>query len=325
MGGVSVTIKKIRLELIDLENPFRSSVESPALSMSLLHSKLQEPLIVEGPINGRYILVEGYRRFDSLSRMGTTWVICNVQEVTNEEGRVIKRLRNELHRKKKTGYELERMIEFLLNRGLSEAEIARQVKVSISVIKKHIKSLDVDLDLKEKAEKAKVGKDGITKLYKLPNVSERIKNILCDRFLIKEIFGYHVDSIEKVVKESLFSVLTEESQKRCINEVISQTKFDNDRAKTAVCSEIVSSGIQADLEVNNCVYIESVRLLEKLNQIYKYGFINDLPRNERMNIQSLIYHLVRLTNTPLHWDEFPSTPIKENKNQNKQMNFETRH
>lgn len=241
--------------------------------------------------------------------LGVEFVKCIIQKVTSPEQRVIKRLSTELHRKKKTGYELERMIGFLVNKGFSPKEIAKQTDVTTYTINRHIRSLDVDKELKKRAELAKVGKDGLTRLCKLPNVTNEIKSDLIEDYLQKVFFGYQVDSIEQVVMDSHFVQLSNEGKQCSIKQAIDESKFAQPQAKKIIYSNIVKEQQICDEEVINFVYRNTCTQLVDIIGICNSTFQDQLSRLQIRNLQLLIHSLVQVTKTPYYWSNFPNETI----------------
>jgi hypothetical protein len=128
--------KSIALEHIKLEDESRKNLEDLSLATSIKQNGLIEPLIVEEKNSNCFILVEGYRRFWALKHLNVPFVTCKVEKITSKDSRILKRLRVELKSKKKTGYEVERMISFLLDNGYTEDDIAKQCNIQKKNCKK---------------------------------------------------------------------------------------------------------------------------------------------------------------------------------------------
>lgn len=100
-----------------------------------------------GPTNlsrseiSEYIFVEGYRRYESLKRSAQKHALFFVESISNAEGRVLKRLKSELHSKRKTGFERERMVAFLLEKNYTPEQIASNCGVAKETIKRYMKSM----------------------------------------------------------------------------------------------------------------------------------------------------------------------------------------
>ncbi|PFA51598.1 chromosome partitioning protein ParB, partial [Bacillus cereus] len=94
----------------------------------------------------------GYRRFWALKHLNVPLVTCKVEKLISKDSRVLKRLRIELKSKKKTGYEVERMISFLLGDGYTEDDIAKQCNIQKKTVKKYINGKDVNTHWKIRAE-----------------------------------------------------------------------------------------------------------------------------------------------------------------------------
>lgn len=297
-------VRKIPLSSIQPEEQFRQDIEDLTLTLSIKMHGLQKPLLVEGPTDdNKYILIEGYRRFYSLQQIGCTEVPCIIHDITNKARRVIKRLRNELHRKKKTGYELERMIQFLLENNYTIDQIAQETNVTKKTIQKHIKSLDIDPEAKKQAEKIGAGKDGLTRLLTLSNTFSSVIDTFKEKYLEKAIFSYHVDSFERVVNIKGFKDLPAISQEKCLLEAMNQAKFGKNQAKKIVYAESLKyhNGQEAALFIFEEIYSN----LEKVISYCHPNLINGLNKGQISKLHALIETLAQKTRIPEYWNHFP--------------------
>ncbi|WP_050180524.1 ParB/Srx family N-terminal domain-containing protein [Domibacillus robiginosus] len=130
--------RNVPLSYIKEEEAFRSDLEDFGLTTDIQETELNKPLIVEKIETNQFVLVEGYRRFRALKDLNTPSVMCQVENLTSPDARVLKRLRTELKIKKRTSDEIERMITFLLDAGYHEDEIAKQCTVEKKTIKKYM-------------------------------------------------------------------------------------------------------------------------------------------------------------------------------------------
>ncbi|MCD8503243.1 MAG: ParB/RepB/Spo0J family partition protein [Bacillaceae bacterium] len=129
--------KKIKLSQIRLETSYRKSEKDLSLELSISRQGLNVPLTVEEEGKNQYVLVDGYRRFYALDFLGKEYAECSVEKLSSEEERIVKRLGIELHTKKRTAYQLERMINRLLeNEKYDTKLIASLCGVTEATIKK---------------------------------------------------------------------------------------------------------------------------------------------------------------------------------------------
>lgn len=228
-------VKPIKLDWIKEEVSYRHNLPDKKLTQDILVNGLQSPLIVEEVNkNKEYLLIEGYRRFQSLKLLGIKKVNCKIEPMTDQLRRGIKRLRLQLRTKKATGYELERLILSLIDLGMSPPDIANEIGVTRFTIEKHLKSKDIPVYLKETAEKRKVGKDNITKLYSLDVIPNSLRNRLLDDCMNKIIRQHEVDAIVKTAKVPLFTQLPYKLMDLAFNEATKNAKFQKHDAEKVV-------------------------------------------------------------------------------------------
>jgi len=89
----------IRLSQIFLDPSFVCE-EDTRLTADIKKNKLDNPLIVEGPINDHYILVDGYKRYISLVHLGWESAQCTIEPVSDSAYRIAKRLRWDYNKQK---------------------------------------------------------------------------------------------------------------------------------------------------------------------------------------------------------------------------------
>lgn len=299
-------VKQIRSDWIKVEMSYRHDLPDKKLSEDILLNRLQAPLIVEEiKKNQEYILIEGHRRFHSLKSLGYKKMYCKIEPATDELQKGIKRLRLQFRTKKATGYELERLILYLTDLNMSTHDIASEIGVTRFTIEKHIKSKDVPVDLKETAEKRKVGKDNITKLYYIDVIPPRLKSRLLTDCMNKVIRRNEVGAILKTAKVPLFSQLSENLMNSAINEATKIAKFQKQDAE-------------------DIVYLQACRdkRLVALPEVHTFGsryFISELQRlvpqcypwlteqftpTERQAINNLLREFSSAVNT-VYWSDFP--------------------
>ncbi len=192
--------KNISLEYIKLEDEFRKNLEDFSLATSIKQNGLIEPLIVEEKNSNCFILVEGYRRFWALKHLNIPVVACKVEKLTSKDSRVLKRLRVELKSKRKTGYEVERMISFLLDDGYTEDDIAKQCNIQKKTVKKYINGKDVNTQWKIRAEQSGAGIHGLTEIHHLTNIHPENKEYVADIYIKRRINANNVESIKKTYR-----------------------------------------------------------------------------------------------------------------------------
>jgi len=305
--------KEVSLASLILEDVFRKEAENSALTLDLSQRDLQIPLIVEESSHpGKYYLVEGYRRYVSLVRLGFTHAHCIIQEETNPAKRVIKRLSNEFHSKKKSGFERERMIEFLLKNGYDIDRIASETNLTRATIQKHLKSLHIDPEVKKKAELNGAGKDGLTRFLSIKTIREDVHEKYRDQYLTKEIRSYHVDSIELVANNESFQNLSSAAQDECIHRAIEQTKFSRTKANRIVNSVLLKE--MFDEKAHRYMFHEMQKDIKKFQRDYlHHNFLRNMSKEQMKQIHFFITTLAERTGFPINWRPFPDDHLPENK------------
>lgn len=244
--------KNISLKYIKLEDEFRKNLEDFSLATSIKQNGLIEPLIVEEKNSNCFILVEGYRRFWALKHLNVPFVTCKVEKLTSKDSRVLKRLRVELKSKRKTGYEVERMISFLLDDGYTEDDIAKQCNIQKKTVKKYINGKDVNTQWKIRAEQSGAGIHGLTEIHHLTNIHPENKEYVANLYIKRKINANNVESIKTLTKLDEFNKSSKDSQRDCINDMIGDESLNNERLKDIVFTRLLKQ--QYTLSVHQYIF-----------------------------------------------------------------------
>ncbi|WP_336882278.1 ParB/Srx family N-terminal domain-containing protein [Priestia koreensis] len=294
----------IPLNKIELENVFRNNLEDLHLSKSIQQDSQTEPLVVEKRDEHTFILVEGYRRFWALKHSNVEVAFCKVESLSSPESRVVKRLRTELQKKKKTGYELERMISFLLDGQYTVEQIATQCQVAQTTIKKYIKSLDVNPVWKSRAEKTGAGRHGLTEIHKLKNIHPDNHKYLANLYIELEINADGVDRVKKLTKLDSFSEMSKDSQRKCILAALSHEKFDDDKAKDIVFTKELKKKYSP--LIHEHVFNLTIQLLDKAISNCSKNLVTHLSSNQRNILQSKLKTLTSKLGFSINWSNLAS-------------------
>ncbi|QWH16425.1 chromosome partitioning protein ParB [Bacillus mycoides] len=276
----------IPLEHIKLEDEFRKNLEDFSLATSIKQNGLIEPLIVEEKNSNCFILVEGYRRFWALKHLNVPFVTCKVEKLTSKDSRVLNRLRIELKHKKKTGYEVERMISFLLDDGYTEEDIAKQCNIQKKTVKKYINGKDVNTHWKIRAEQSGAGIHGLTEIHYLTNIHPENKEYVADIYIKRKINANNVESIKKLTKLDEFNKSSKDLQRNCINDMIDDESLNNERLKDIVFTRLLKQ--QYTLSVHQYVFDKVLHLFDKLIDICCHNFVNHLTPIQKKDLQRKI-------------------------------------
>ncbi|MGR5941031.1 ParB/RepB/Spo0J family partition protein [Bacillus pacificus] len=278
--------KNISLEYIKLEDEFRKNLEDFSLATSIKQNGLIEPLIVEEKNSNCFILVEGYRRFWALKHLNIPVVACKVEKLTSKDSRVLKRLRVELKSKRKTGYEVERMISFLLDDGYTEDDIAKQCNIQKKTVKKYINGKDVNTQWKIRAEQSGAGIHGLTEIHHLTNIHPENKEYVADIYIKRRINANNVESIKKLTALEEFNKSSKDSQRDCINDMIGDESLNNERLKDIVFTRSLKQ--QYTLSVHQYVFDKVLRLFDKIIDSCCHNFVNYLTPVQKKDLQRKI-------------------------------------
>ncbi|MFZ3578051.1 ParB N-terminal domain-containing protein [Virgibacillus sp. DJP39] len=296
--------KKIKLSQIRLETSYRKSEKDLSLELSINRQGLKIPLIVEEEGKNQYVLVEGYRRFYALEFLEIEDAECNVEKLSSEEERIVKRLGIELHTKKRTAYQLERMINRLLeNENYDARLIASLCDVTEETIKKYIRGSEVNPEWIRRGEQTGAGRHAFTDIHKL-NISEETKNYIADKYIDRQINKSTVDIIKKATNENAFKDIPEENTKECIDQIIEQHTKNYETVK-----EIVSeSSLKAGYTKSNHTFMHNLTLvlIKKIERIFRNRYYVDyLSDKQKGKLTKSLRSLILILNPPLKWSDFP--------------------
>ena len=117
--------KPIKLKDIEVEFTSRPTLFDDKLDSDIKEHGVMVPILVEGPNKkGKFFIIDGNLRYKSCERLGIKSINCHIDCLTDEVTRGLKRLRLHFRHKKKTGYNLEREIVYLMDKGQSDVGIA---------------------------------------------------------------------------------------------------------------------------------------------------------------------------------------------------------
>ncbi|OXM13318.1 ParB N-terminal domain-containing protein [Paenibacillus herberti] len=194
-------LERISLDSIIIENLLHDTLRNQAVSDRITKTEEDEnPLHVEGPKNGKYIAFQGEHRIEALKKSGTKDTLCLVSDLSSEENRMIKRLRKELNIKRRSSYEIARMIEFLINRNYTIPQIASECTVNDSTVRNYLKVLESSPELRISSEQSGAGIHAIPSIENLTNFTPKVQQNITHRYMARNIFKPHIDSIKKLTK-----------------------------------------------------------------------------------------------------------------------------
>ncbi|WP_138420441.1 ParB/RepB/Spo0J family partition protein [Aquibacillus sediminis] len=296
--------KKIKLSQIRLETSYRKSEKDLSLELSISRQGLKVPLTVEKESENQYVLVDGYRRFYALDFLGVEDVECSVDKLSSEEERIVKRLGIELHTKKRTAYQLERMINRLLeNEKYDTKLIASLCGVTEATIKKYVRGSSVKQEWLRKGEKNNAGRHAYTDIQNL-NISEVNKDYIADKYGDRKINKTAVGVIKKATSEKAFKDIPEEHVKECVNQIIEHQSKNYETVK-----EIVSeNSLQAKYTKSSHTFMYNLTLvwIKNLERVFSIrNYMDYLSDRQKLKLTKSLKNLILMLNPPLKWSDFP--------------------
>ncbi|MEC2159748.1 ParB/Srx family N-terminal domain-containing protein [Virgibacillus halodenitrificans] len=297
-------LKKIKLSRIRLETGYRHKEKDLSLELDISKQGLKVPLTVEEESENQYVLVDGYRRYYALEFIGLEDAYCCVEEQTSEEERIVKRLGIELHTKRRTAYQLEKMINRLLeNETYDVRMIAILCNVKEATITKYIHGSDVIPEWLRRGEQTGAGRHAFTDIHNL-NISDETKTYIADRYINREFPKTTIEVIKKATKEKAFKDIPEENVKECIDKIIIQQSRNYETVK-----EIISEdGLQAGYTKISHSYMHTLTL-KLLTRVQKFlrnkHYVKHLSNKQKAELTAKVRDLLMILNPPITWSEFP--------------------
>lgn len=294
----------IKLSQIRMETSFRNKERDLSLELSISRHGLKVPLIVEQVSKNQYILVDGHRRFYALDFLGGSEVECIVEELSSEEERIIKRLEMELHSKRRTSYQLERMVNRLLeNERYNINLIASMCNVTEGTITKYIHGSNVNSEWLRRGERNGVGRHAFTDIHNL-NVNIKVKNEIAERYINKECSKGTVELIKKATKEKAFGDIPDENIINCIDEIIKLHSKNYEDVKEIV----IRYSLQASYNESSHTFLFglTVKMLTKVIMILSNSnYAKYLTNMQKEELTNCLQEIQKILTPPLNWSEFP--------------------
>lgn len=237
---MSLGTQTILLSKIDRE-PFFEKEEDERLTLSLKKDNLLEPLVVEARSSGQYILVDGYKRYSSMRKLGWKEVLCIIEDPTDFAGLVAKKLKRDFNQRKMKNPERLRLVHKLLSLQWDEKRISEETCISRSIIHKYKKIRNIPQERRDKVKSLGLKQEGLLSLENIRQELSRknydiVVNILesCDI-----LYAYNVKSIEYLSKVSGFNELQEPSLRHAVKNAIRESKYTASMAGRDVALEQV--------------------------------------------------------------------------------------
>ena len=288
--GMHIQLEKINLSHIRLEPSLRDKVKDLKLQADIQTNGLQEPLSVEKE-EEKYVLVDGYRRYDALKSVGIDTAWCIILEKSTEENRLIQKLRRQYHTKKLNRVEMRNVIMKLLKtKKYNEKLISQLFYISEKTIEKYKRALSINPDWLALREKTGAGLDGLIKIHELEE-SYETKEYIAKRFLGREFNSNVVYVISKATKQKEFQEIPEESVIDCVKQIIVNQSFET--VNEIICEHSLLFEDPDDRHI--VVYNKSIKLITSLEKIFrKNNFIKNLSIKQKAKLKKEVSNLERL-------------------------------
>ncbi|MBB5174548.1 ParB/RepB/Spo0J family partition protein [Texcoconibacillus texcoconensis] len=318
---MKIQTKTIKLSQIKLETSYRKREKDLSLELSINRKGLIQPLIVEQVNESQYILVDGYRRYFALEFLERIDADCIVEELSSEEERIVKRLGVELHNKKRTGYELEKMINRLLeNNRYDEEVIARLCNVKTETIRRHASGRGVNPDWIRRGEKTGAGRHGFTVIHHL-KLNEEHKNDIADEYIARNINKNTVDHIKKATKEEAFQYIPENDRKPCIDQIVERKSTDYDVVKEIVNENSLLAGYSR--RSHTFMHNLTLDFITRIEKLFKNNYyVNYLSKDQKEKLTKSFQKLILYLNPPIKWDGFPKDEKYDDQENEDDQNLE---
>ncbi len=157
-----INVEKIAMKLIDRpKDPARLKIDPEKvreLAESIREVGLQQPVLLR-PLDGRFEVVAGDRRFLAHKFLGLDEIASIVRELSEEETIIIRATEN-LQREDLTPMEEAKVYGSMRNGlGMSIEKIARKMGRSHPTIKKYLELLELEPEFQEAIDSRKIGID----------------------------------------------------------------------------------------------------------------------------------------------------------------------
>lgn len=142
------------------------------LAASILAVGLLQPLVVRPDGHGKFVLVDGHRRFHAARRAGLTALPCLASKAEDETGQIGVMLAAAMH-KQLEPVEQAQAFTALRNRGLSVADIARRTGYSTATVSGRLLLADLPDETQEMVREGQISVTDATTLARQIRASGR--------------------------------------------------------------------------------------------------------------------------------------------------------
>ncbi|MFH7820737.1 ParB/RepB/Spo0J family partition protein [Neobacillus thermocopriae] len=258
-----------------------------SLELDISRNGLKVPLIVEEKGENQYVLVDGYRRYFALDFLKIEAAECIVETYSSEEERIVKRLSKELHTKRRTAYQLERMIKRLLeNEKYDIPLIASLCNVTEGTIRKYVRGADIDPEWFRIGEENNLGRHTLTEIHNL-NINQEVINDIFEKYKEKQINKSTVHAIKKAIKEKAFMDILGDNVKMCMDEIIDHKNKEYEAVRAIVYEYSLQAGYTK--ESHTFIHRLILSLLSRVEKIFhNKNYVDYLTTKQKKEIRKLL-------------------------------------
>ncbi len=293
--------EEVCLDIIDEKESAATFQEDRRLTNDISQYGLELPLLVEGPVDGRYILVDGFKRIASLRYLEWDTVPCIVDSPTNEPTRISKKLRRDHHLKRMTVSQRIHHVHKLIGFGWDVNEIVRLTGISHQTILNYSRIKWVPLNIKEIARDLKLTEN--SELL-LEQIAQRT-SIDTLRFIggtlsveFNDVYKYYLEAIEQLTRFDIFNRLPRESIGRAVVSTARCSKFKGPNAQEILYKEAIISRTVKNREVFEVSVNYILKDITHLSKILTPYFISRIDKTEADQITGILEDTLRRIKKP---------------------------
>jgi ParB-like chromosome segregation protein Spo0J len=179
--------KRIQIDQIIVETRCRHTPKDLYLTDNIYNNGQIEPVTVMGPENGKYYLINGYRRMTVLKKAGHKYIQCDVLPLSSQSERALLRLSINHHTEKFSRFNEIPLVEQLQNDGYTSKEIHSKTNIPKGRLYEHKRAINLPLSLRQRAEEADVNPEGIVQILKITNINPVLVDSLINMYLLKQL------------------------------------------------------------------------------------------------------------------------------------------
>lgn len=266
------------------------------LADSIKEHGIIQPLILR-PLGDKYEIIAGERRYKAASIAGLYNVPAIILEKDDNESAELAIIEN-IQRKDLTPIEEAKSYQKLLNRGLTQEEIARKLGIAQPTVANKLRLLSLPDEVQDALLNTRISERHARALLKLESISDQLNvlnRIINEKLNVKQteeeinrILGvFPVEKLEGAIKEDveLFDVNSEENIEKLnnLNELNNEVKiesFDDESEKDVEFFREFNSYSNNESNIEKFENdIPKIQVIDENNKEYEYLNVVDKIRN----------------------------------------------